>query len=148
MATYRRFAHGSPRPSTGAVDRRHLQDLLEDHALAHDAMDASRVARIREDMERADARRLQPHYVESFFLEAFRQLGGTVRQREQRRYEITHVPAPVRNRDRLIGTGQPVLPRYERIAFEKPLLAPPGSAARRVYLPWPPAARCGPRPDA
>jgi hypothetical protein len=47
------------------------------------------------------ARRLQPHYIESFFLEAFSQLGGAVRQRETRRYEITHVPAPVRNRDRV-----------------------------------------------
>ena len=78
----------------------HLQDLLEDRALAHDAMDASRVNRIREDMERAEARRLQPHYIESFFLEAFQRLGGTAKQREPRRYEVTHVPAPVRNRDR------------------------------------------------
>ena len=61
-----------------AFDRSHLQDLLEERALAHDAMDASRVYRIREDMERAEARRLQPHYIESFFLEAFQRLGGTV----------------------------------------------------------------------
>ena len=54
-----------------AFDREQLQDLLEERALAHDAMDASRVHRIREDMERAEARRLQPHYIESFFLEAF-----------------------------------------------------------------------------
>src|SRR5260221_385212 len=33
-----------------AFDRAHLQDLLEERALAHDAMDASRVDRIREDM--------------------------------------------------------------------------------------------------
>ena len=109
-----------------ALDRDQLRDLLEDHALAHDAMDASRVQHIREDMERAEARRLQPHYIESFFLEAFRYLGGSARQREPRRYEVTHVPAPVRNRDRLIGIGEPVLPRYERIAFEKPLVAPQG----------------------
>ena len=38
------------------LDRNHLQDLLADHALAHDVMDVSRVQRIREDMERADAR--------------------------------------------------------------------------------------------
>src|SRR5207253_2871953 len=107
-----------------AVDRPHLQDLLEERALAHDVMDASRVARVREDMERAEARRLQPHYIESFFLEAFKHLGGTTRQRETRRYEVTHVPAPIRNRDRMIGTGEPVLPRYERIAFEKSLIAP------------------------
>jgi len=118
-----------------AVDRPQLQTLLEERALAHDVMDVSRVARVREDMERAAARRLQPHYIESFFLEAFSQLGGTARQRETRRYEVTHVPAPVRNRDRLIGTGEPVLPRYERIAFEKSLIAPQGEPLAAFVCP-------------
>ncbi len=117
------------------VDRSHLQGLIEDRALAHDVMDSSRVARVREEMERAEARRLQPHYVESFFLEAFKRLGGTVRQREPRRYEITHVPAPVRNRDRQIGIGDPVLARYERIAFEKDLIAPPGQPLAAFVCP-------------
>ena len=103
-----------------------IRDLLDEKVLVHDAMDATRVHRVREDMERAEARKLQPHYVESFFLEAFGRLGGTVRQRETHRYEVTHVPAPVRNRDRLIGLGEPILPRYERIAFEKNLVAPQG----------------------
>ena len=118
-----------------ALDRGRLQDLLEERALAHDAMDASRVQRIREDMVRAEARRLQPHYVESFFREAFQRLGGAARQREARRYEITHVPAPVRNRDRLIGIGEPVLPRYERIAFEKSLVAPQGQPLAAFVCP-------------
>ncbi|BAV33759.1 RNA helicase [Sulfuricaulis limicola] len=118
-----------------ALDRGHLQDLLDERALAHDAMDASRVHRIREDMERADARRLQPHYIESFFHEAFQRLGGAVKQREPRRYEITHVPAPVRHRDRLIGIGEPVLPRYERIAFDKSLVAPQGQPLAAFVCP-------------
>ncbi|GIW33269.1 helicase-related protein [Meiothermus sp.] len=118
-----------------AVDRAHLQNLLEERALAHDAMDASRVARVREAMERAEARRLQPHYVESFFLEAFRRLGGSVREREPRRYEIRHVPAPVRNRNRQIGAGDPVLERYERIVFEKPLMTPPGQPLAAFVCP-------------
>ena len=118
-----------------ALDRGRLQDLLEERALAHDAMDASRVQRIREDMVRAEARRLQPHYVESFFREAFRRLGGAAKQRETRRYEITHVPAPIRNRDRLIGIGEPVLPRYERIAFEKSLVAPQGQPLAAFVCP-------------
>lgn len=115
-----------------ALNREHLQSLLEERALAHDAMDASRVQRIREDMERADARRLQPHYIESFFHEAFKQLGGTAKQRESRRYEVTYVPAPVRHRDRL---GEPVLPRYERIAFDKSLLTPPGQPLAAFVCP-------------
>lgn len=118
-----------------ALDRGHLQTLLEERALAHDAMDASKVHRIREDMERADARRLQPHYIESFFNEAFKRLGGAAKQREPRRYQITHVPAPVRNRDRLIGIGEPVLPRYERIAFEKALVAPQGEPLAAFVCP-------------
>ena len=120
---------------SNAFDKVQLQDLLEERALAHDTMDASRVFRVREDMERAEARRLQPHYIESFFLEAFRRLGGTVKQRESRRYEVTHVPAPVRNRDRLIGVGEPVLSRYERIAFEKALVAPQGQALAAFLCP-------------
>ncbi|MHB1162335.1 MAG: helicase-related protein [Chloroflexota bacterium] len=118
-----------------AFDRSQLQDLLEQRALVQDAMDASRVHRVREEMERAEARRLQPHYIESFFLEAFRRLGGTVRQREPRRYEVTHVPAPVRQRDRLMGLGEPVLPRYERIAFEKSLVAPQGQPLAAFLCP-------------
>ena len=114
-------------------DQGELQDLLEEGALAHDAMDASRVHRIREDMERAEARRLQPHYIESFFLEAFKGLGGTVKKREARRFEITHVAAAVR--DRVIGIGEPVSPRYERIAFEKSLIAPPGQPLAAFVCP-------------
>jgi len=118
-----------------AVDRRRLQELLEERALVHDAMDTRQVARVRAEMERAEARRLQPHYIESFFLEAFKHLGGALRQREPRRYEVTHVPAAIRNRDRVIGVGEPVLPRYERIAFEKSLLTPPGQPPAAFVCP-------------
>ncbi len=118
-----------------AVDRQHLQELIDERALAHDTMDSSRVARVREEMERAEARRLQPHYIESFFIEAFQQLGGTIRQREPRRFEITHVPSPVRNRDRSIGVGDPVLTRYERVTFEKNLIAPPGQPLAAFVCP-------------
>ena len=119
----------------GAFDRTQIQDLIEERALAHDSMDATNVQRIREDMERAEARRLQPHYIESFFLAAFDRLGGTLRKREPRRYEITHVPASVRSRDRLIGVGEPVLARYERAVFEKSLIAPAGQTLAAFVCP-------------
>ena len=118
-----------------AVDRSRIMELIEERALATQVMDGSRVASVREDMERARARRLQPHYVEEFFTEAFRRLGGTIRRREPRRYEITHVPAPVRRRDRIIGVGEPVLERYERVAFEKDLIAPPGQPLAAFICP-------------
>ena len=118
-----------------ALDRARLQELLAEQALAPDAMDAGRVQRVREELERAAARRLQPHYVESFFRAAFARLGGSLRQREPRRYEITHVPGAVRARDRLLGAGEPVLARYERAAFEKELLAPPGQPPAAFLCP-------------
>ncbi len=105
-----------------ALDREQLRALLEERALAHEVMDAREIRSIKEEMERAEAGRLQPHYISSFFLEAFKRLGGSVREREPRRYEISHVPAVIRRRDRVIGTREAVLPRYERITFEKELI--------------------------
>jgi len=118
-----------------AFDQDQLQKILEESALAHDIMDISRVMRVREEMERAEARRLQPHYIESFFIEAFTRLGGSIKQREPRRYEITRVPAIIRQRDRLIGIGEPVLTRYERVVFEKSLIAPQGQPPAAFVCP-------------
>jgi hypothetical protein len=117
------------------LDRETLRQLIEERALARDSMDVAQVRKIREDMERAEARRLQPHYVASFFLEAFRALGGTLRERETGRYEVTHVPAAVRSRSRLLGTGAAVLPAYERITFEKALISVPGKPLAEFVCP-------------
>ncbi|MGQ9705210.1 MAG: helicase-related protein, partial [Actinomycetota bacterium] len=118
-----------------SLDRSKLRELLEERALAHDVMDARKLQSIKEEMERAEARRLQPHYISSFFLEAFRLLGGTVREREPRRYEIKHVPAAIRQRDRVIGTREAVLSRYERIAFEKELISVEGKPPAAFVCP-------------
>lgn len=118
-----------------ALDRDKLRALIEEHALAHDSMDATRVQQIREDMERAEARRLQPHFVAAFFLEAFKRLGGTAREREPKRFEITHVPAVIRNRDRMIGMRDPVLTKYERITFEKDLISVGGKPVAEFVCP-------------
>ena len=118
-----------------AFDRGRVQDLLEESALAPDSMDMTQVRRIREDMERAEVRRLQPHYIEGFFIEAFKRLGGRATEREPRRYQVNHVPAQVRERARLMGLGEPVLPRYERITFEKSLIAPPGQLPAAFVCP-------------
>ena len=41
----------------------------------------------------------------------------------------------MRNRDRVIGIGDPVLARYERIAFEKDLIAPQGEPLAAFVCP-------------
>jgi len=118
-----------------ALDRQHLQELVEGRALTHDAMDVSKVRQIRQEMERAEARRLQPHFIAAFFIEAFKLLGGTIHEREPKRYEIKHVPAVIRNRDRQIGRGEAVLTRYERITFEKGLISVQGKPPAAFVCP-------------
>jgi superfamily II DNA or RNA helicase len=116
------------------VDRKHCQDLLEDRALARDSMDISQIQRIRQDFERAQARRLQPHFIESFFKAAFEHLGGTLHKREGKRFEITHTPAVIRNRSFSIGRGT-LLNRYERVTFYKEEITTPGKPLAEFLCP-------------
>jgi superfamily II DNA or RNA helicase len=117
------------------MNRAHLQQLLADESLTHEVLSSSRVQEIRQQMEEAEARRLQPHYIASFFKEAFAYLGGTIRQREPDRYEVSHVPASVRNRDRQIGTQAPLLRRYDRITFDKDKINVPGKPTAAFICP-------------
>ena len=135
MATGPKSAARLTQVVENAFDREHLEDLIEGRALTGDTMDVARVRAIREEVERANARRLQPHYIASFFLEAFRLLGGKVHDREPKRFEISHVPAVIRSRDRQIGRGDAVLQRYERITFEKNLIAIPGKPLAAFVCP-------------
>ena len=107
----------------GAVDVDHINSLVSRNKLTREGLDPATVQGVREDMERAAARRLQPHHIRSFFEAAFEQAGGVLRIREKRRAEITRVPPSVRDRDRLLGRGDPVLPRYSRICFDKEQIA-------------------------
>jgi len=108
----------------GALDTERLLDLMRQNALCEVVMDAERLFAIKAEMEKAEARKLQPYFIRAFFTRAFEVFGGDLRPREPGRWEITHVPAAIRDRDRQISGRdrrymQPVLGRYERVCFEK-----------------------------
>ncbi|WP_298105937.1 helicase-related protein [Bradyrhizobium sp.] len=112
-----------------ALDREHLKSLLNRNALAQETMTPERLFAVKEEMEKAEARRLQPFFVRAFFTKALDALGGTAHPREAGRYEISHVPAAIRERDRrLTGRNrrehEPVLRRYSRICFEREAIQP------------------------
>lgn len=107
----------------GAVDVAAIEQLVAERKLTSEGMDPHAVAAIREEMERAQARRLQPHFIGGFFREAFVLLGGRIAEREKGRFEILRVPSILKERDRLIGRSDPVLDRYARITFDKALIA-------------------------
>ena len=115
-----------------ALDRDALRALIDTRALVPAGLDAARVREIRDRMDRAAARRLQPHFVAAFFIEAFGRLGGSLREREPKRYEAGHVPAVVRG-DR--APHDPILPRYERLTFDKDRVDVPGKPVAEFVCP-------------
>jgi len=108
----------------GALDTERLEAIIQRNALCEEVMDEKRLFAVKEEMEKAEARKLQPYFIRSFFNQAFQQLSGELRGREPGRWEITNVPASIRERDRRISgrdrrNPDPVLRRYERVCFEK-----------------------------
>jgi SNF2 family DNA or RNA helicase len=108
----------------GALDTQHLEHIIKRNALCQEVMDEQRLFAVKEEMEKAEARKLQPFFIRAFFNQAFQKLGGELRAREHGRYEITNVPAVIRERDRQITgrdrrNSETVLRRYERVCFEK-----------------------------
>ena len=113
----------------GVVDKQKIETLIRERKLTSEGLDPRSVTEIREKMERAQARRLQPHYIRAFFEKAFTRLGGQLRRREAGRCEIIRVPARVRDRDRFSGGITPIAERYEQICFDKTYIAGKPQAA-------------------
>ena len=113
-----------------------LDKLIAERAAHADIFAVADLEKWRARMDEANRRRLQPHYISAFFREAFKQLGGRLSERESGRYEIRHVPADIRDRDRQAGTAPaPVLPRYERVTFDKNLVRPEGKPKADLLAP-------------
>ena len=112
-----------------------LDVLIAERALHTKILAVSDIEDIKRRIEDLQARRLQPHYIQSFFLSAFNRLGGRAAAREAGKWELTHVPSAVRDRDRQIGTGAPVLSKYERITFERKFVNVAGEAKADLVAP-------------
>lgn len=61
-----------------AFDHEHVLELLRRNALVQETMRKEDVFRIREELEKAEARKLQPCFVGSFFIKVFEQAGGAL----------------------------------------------------------------------
>jgi len=112
-----------------------LDVLMAERALHRDVLSEADVEKIRQRFEEARARRLQPHFIEAFFKAAFTALGGRISIRERGRYEITHVPPAIRDRDRAIGVAAPVLTKYERVTFNRERMRKVGSPPAQLLAP-------------
>ncbi len=112
-----------------------VRDAIEHPPLAAETLVIADVERIRAEMVEAAAKRLQPHYIRAFFDAALTHLGASLTEKEPGRFSIPSVPASIRQRDRQVGTGSPVLTRYERVTFDKDLVRVPGTPPAELIAP-------------
>lgn len=104
-----------------ALDTERLRAIIRANALTNEVLSPEQVATVRAEMEKAEARRLQPCYIRDFVRASLRAAGGETRPRDgSRRFEVPHVPAEVRASAALARASRDkVLGRYERICFRK-----------------------------
>ena len=108
-----------------SLDTTAIKNLLKEYALTSDVMDVTSVNAIREDMERMEARKLEPHFIQAFFMAAMKRLG------------VLEVPFSVRSMDMGAQSGC-VLPAYERICFDKASKEGPGLVPAELVCPGEP----------
>ncbi|MGN7779303.1 helicase-related protein [Mycolicibacterium sp. 22603] len=107
-----------------------LKELLEERSLASEHLAEADLEKLRAAMDEARARRLQPHYIELAFKAAFTRLGGRIAKREQGRYEIANVPAPIRS-----GKFGPIATKYDRVTFDLGQVQPDGLVRADLLAP-------------
>nr|WP_255499427.1 helicase-related protein [Aeromicrobium senzhongii] len=105
-----------------------LKDLLDERALSTEHLADADLHALRAAMDEAQARRLQPYYIELAFKSAFTKLGGRIVKREQGRYEIANVPQHIRS----AGPG-PIATKYDRVTFDLARVQP-GDLSRADLL--------------
>ncbi|WP_434968844.1 helicase-related protein [Microbacterium sp. bgisy207] len=112
-----------------------LDTMVAERALHPEMYSSLNLEEIRERMEKARERRLQPGYIAAFFLPAFERLGGRIRRREKGRYEITRIPQRVIDTARRLNRWAPVPERYERATFETAHVRPENQTQAALLAP-------------
>ncbi len=102
----------------GAFDKEAIEALIHEHALTKDILDEMTVTRIREEMERIESRKLQPHFIGSFFLNALDKLGGKYRKRANNRWTLERVPQKIREENAQSSRVEAISKTYEYICFD------------------------------
>jgi superfamily II DNA or RNA helicase len=113
-------------------DRQNLLALLDRNALAQETLGPERLFAVKEEMDKAEARRIQPYFVRSFFMKGFEALGGSIYPRELIRELNIVLPealdemtkgsgderspvAPVDLSQAIIGPGMAVFSKYAAV---------------------------------
>ncbi len=117
------------------LDTNALKAIMQRNALARETMSPERLYAVKEEMEKAEARKLQPCFVGSFFQRAYTAFKGEIRPREKGRYELPNVPPMLLETGRALSQGRRAISRkYDRICFDKKSIRPLGSLTEAAFL--------------
>lgn len=118
-----------------ALNTEHLKEIIRRNTLVEQAMTPEMLYTIKEEMDKAEARKLQPCFVRAFFIAAFEYFGGQVRTREKGRFEIVNVPQCIRDNDRIVAYNRTAIARkYARICFEKEQMRPSNNVQAATFI--------------
>jgi len=118
-----------------ALDTEHLKEIIRRNSLVEQTMTPEMLFKVKEEMDNAEARKLQPCFVRSFFKAAFEKVGGQIRTREKGRYEITNVPQCIRENDRVTSQSRiAITKKYARICFEKDQIKPSNDVESAAFI--------------
>lgn len=98
-----------------AVDTKKISRLLQARALTDDFVDPAAVSK---NLARMEIHKLQPYYLESFFISAFSHFQGSFRRKKSGHYEIYRVPKIIR------ACSPEILDKYSSVCFDKKIRDP------------------------
>ena len=104
------------------LDIDNLQKLMQQYCLSTEVMTKEDVYRVKEEMDKAEARKLQPCFVRSFFLDALKNAKGSYEQRSKTLplYKVRNVPSYIRNNKHFKTLSRkPILDSYDRVCFSR-----------------------------
>jgi SNF2 family DNA or RNA helicase len=96
-----------------------LDELKAEQALYEAINSSVDVDQIRREMEELQTRRLQPGFIEGFFIPAFKRLAGSVSLKEAGRFEIKKVPQALLDFANQQQHIPPLSSAYERVTFSR-----------------------------
>ena len=116
------------------LDTAKLKRLIAEQSNFEQAMTPDMVYKIKEEMDKAEARKLQPCFVRAFFQGGFQSLGGELRKRGNGRWMIPHVPAAVREKAKRVNSRRPVATTYDYVCFDRESIRPTSASPEAAFL--------------
>lgn len=105
---------------SNTLDHDNLLKLMQKNCLLKDFMSKEDLYKVKDEMDKAEARKLQPCFVRSFFIQALTNAKGSIQKRIKSQYKVKNVPSCIKNNKNFKTLSRkPILDSYERVCFDR-----------------------------